>query len=273
MAELKTGAVLREWLDRALGPMVLPRTQGVTHGGTLLTLRGIKDTTKDVDFAFLDRKAFASCGKALIANKYNLEADFQPWPGETYRRYRNPSETVDLVDLRHPTWNSWAMKGAALRGCERFFHGNFELLLPDVETSFVFKTYPCRPADISDMGRILEKVPTLNWARIRQIFEEQEEFAAEKKAYSPVLLVAESRGRAFASSGVLLDDGERRIKEFHSWARERWRQLGLPKATPQQTIEEIRKDQDGEAAKFPWRDRLHNREAQIARTLGLERKS
>lgn len=267
MPDLKTGTVLREWLDRAIGPRVPPKTRGVAHGGTLLTLRGIKDTTKDVDFAFIDSVSFDSSRRALLANHYQLEADFQPLPGETFHRYRHKTEDVDLVDLRFPTWNSWVMKGAALQGCDRVAHANFELLLPDVETTFVFKTYPCRPADISDMKRILEKDPRLNWTRVRQIVEEQEAFAAEKEDYATSLLIAESRGRAYASSGVLAADGETRIQDFHAWTRERWRALGLPEQTPQETIEEIREDQNRENENFPWRKRLHAHEQLISENL------
>ncbi len=269
MTEPKTGVVLREWLDRILGPHVPPRTRGVAHGGTLLTLRGIKDTTKDVDFAFIDRGSFDACDAALLKGRYRLEADFQAVPGEIFRRYRNDSEAVDLVDLRFPTWNSWVMKGSALRGCTLLAHGRFELLQPDIETTFVFKTYPCRPADLSDLQRIVERVPILDWVRVRLIIQEQEGFAIEKENHSTALVIAESRGRAYASAGVLLQQGDQRVAAFYHWARVRWQELGFPPETAQEVLDLIRQDHDQERSDLPWRNRLHDHEDVIRDRLRL----
>lgn len=243
MVDNKTGPMLRDWLDRIVGSNVPRGTRGVAHGGTSLTLHGVKDTTKDIDFAFIDRTHFDHVRKVLLQANYKVTAEYDQF-GEIQLRFENPNENIDVIDLRHPTWNHWIMKGLALRGCTRIRHANFELLQPDVETVFVFKTYPCRPSDLQDLKGIVEKA-TLRWDRIKKIFEEQERFAHDQEKYSPALLIGHIRGRALASVLTLHEAGVERITPIVEWVRGRWLTLGLPPRDAKALLELVRNEDNG----------------------------
>ncbi len=240
VAENKTGPMLREWLERNLGKNVRRGARGFAHGGTCLTLHGLKDTTKDVDFAFEKREDFDQVRAALQRAGYKETQNFGQF-GELQIRLENPQESIDVIDLRHPTWNHWTMQGTALRGCVKIQHGNFELLQPDVETIFVFKTYPCRPSDLQDLKRIVEKTE-VRWDRVETIFREQESYAKKQEKYAPGLLIAYIRGRAYASIVTLRESGVKQVDQIAGWARDRWNELGLPPMTAAEVLALLRRD-------------------------------
>lgn len=269
MTEQKTARMLARWLDQVISPAVPKGTRAVAHGGTLLALRGIKETTKDVDLAFLDRHAFDQVRGALERAKYRVTMDLAPLPGESLLRFENPSEDVDVVDVRHPTWNSWRMAGAALRGCTRDLRQNVELLLPDAETAFVFKSYPCRPSDLSDLAAILRKlgVAGLHWAKIRRIVLEQESYWKDQKDYSEEMLVGQLRGRMVASWSALAKAGHSPPDAELEWATERWSRLGLPSRSPEELLELVRGDEN----EWPLFLSRHERTIRAALAAAVER--
>jgi len=235
--------MLREWLERNLGKNVRRGARGFAHGGTCLTLHGLKDTTKDVDFAFEKREDFDQVRAALQRAGYKETQTFEQFE-ELQIRFENPQEKIDVIDLRHPTWNHWTMKGTALRGCVKIQHGNFELLQPDVETVFVFKTYPCRPSDLQDLKRIVEQ-SELRWERVETIFREQESYAKKQEQYAPSLLIGHIRGRAYASTTTLLETNVRQVDRIAAWARDRWNELGLPSKTAADVLALVRGEDNG----------------------------
>lgn len=261
MVANKTGPMLRDWLDRILGPNVPRRTRGVAHGGTSLTLRGVKETTKDVDFAFIDRADFDHVRRALEDAGYRVTARYEQF-GELQLRLENPQEPIDIIDVRHPTWNHWAMKGLALRGCTRIRHGNFELLQPDVETALVFKTYPARASDIQDLKRLVEQTAP-RWDRVRKIFEEQERLALDQETYAAALLITQVRGRALASLGTLAEAGVEGVQPLVGWIRERWNALGLPIRTAKEVLALVRNDENA------WARFLTDHSEELARRSGI----
>lgn len=260
MTELKTASTLGAWLDW-LGAIVPGGTQAVAHGGTALTLSGVKASTKDVDVAFMERISFEAV-KGALGRKYRVEADMRQWGSEQFLRYRNPAEAIDVVDLRFPTWNSWRMEGLALAGCVKTPHGRLRLLIPDLETLFVFKSYPCRSADLSDVRTIVEKSP-LRWDRVKRIYEEQEQYASSSTEQSGALLVAQTRGRAFACIGTLDAGGAKGLDAIWPWIEKRWTELRLPLRSTREVLELVNRDSTD------WSEFLTANEARIAERVGI----
>lgn len=226
----KTAADLQLWLDRA-GQLVEIETELIAHGGTSLSLHGIKESTKDVDFGVRREDDFRRFGDMLRTAGYELRRDFRPRATEVYQRWRNPAEVVDVVDLRHPTWNAWHMTERILRGARILPSGRIRLVLPELETVFLFKTYPLRDTDLDDLQRTLLRT-SLNEARLIECYDEQDrlyrqQFLSDEVEYEPVLNVVELRSRVAASLELLGTDHSQRIPEFHAHVRRKFRELRL----------------------------------------------
>jgi hypothetical protein len=262
LVELKSASMLAEWLDRVTGTRVPRATRGVAHGGTSLTLQGIKDSTKDVDFAFLEKTGFDAVRRALLDARYKMKFDLRPIPTEVFQRFENSVETIDTVDIRYPTWNSWSMKGLALSGCLLEPHGNLELLVPDIHTATVFKTYPCRPSDLDDLRDIIRKGRP-SWERVKRIADEQDAFAAESENYAGALVIAKRRARAYASISALVRAGIAEAGAFLPWVRDRWTMLGVKTTAPAALLDLIRSED------MAWENSLSGEEARIAKALGI----
>src|SRR3990172_12945911 len=96
----KPAADLPRWLEGEVATRLGMETEVIAHGGTALTLLGIKASTKDVDFTFRTREAFERFATALQASGFVLRGDFRPLPTEVYRRFEKPGSAAGIVDVR-----------------------------------------------------------------------------------------------------------------------------------------------------------------------------
>ena len=229
-ARLKTAADLLSWLERAVSPRLQETTEAIAHGGTALTLLGIKGSTKDVDFAFRSREDFNRFVRALESIGFRRIADFRPRPGEVFLRLNNPSSVVDVVDVRFPIWNSWRVSGKVLRDAVIMRFGKLRLVRLDRDALFLFKTYPLRQTDIDDLRTILEKDPP-DEARVLELFDEQDTIHRSEllrdTRHEPLLNILELRVRFAASVDLLGPSLQRKIPRTARLAKRRFKALRL----------------------------------------------
>lgn len=214
-----------------MGQLLQESTELIAHGGTALTLLGIKESTTDVDFGVRDRDDFRRFGRLLERSGYKLRRDFRPRPTEVYQRWRNPAEVVDVVDIRHPTWNSWHITERILKGGRILRLGQARLVIPDVETVFLFKTYPLRDTDLDDLQDTLQRA-RVDEVKVVELYDEQdrlyrEQFLNEEVEYEPVLNVVEMRIRVAASLQLLGEDWSQAIPKLYHHAQVRFQELDL----------------------------------------------
>lgn len=262
-----TAADLNRWLTE-IGKRLEERTEVVAHGGTGLTLLDVKESTKDVDFGFRTADDFHRFKGLLLDTGYRVTRDFAPRPGEVYLRLRHSTQDVDVVDLRYPTWNGWHITQKVLGGALLIPRGGIVLIRPDVETAFLFKTYPLRDTDLDDLQKILEK-KGVREARIIDLFEEQDElyrrqFEEEGIAYEPVLNVVEMRTRFAASLRLLGRQHSRRIPKVYRHAQKVFQELQLP-----HSMEELTSLLRNEASPVDWDGILGENLEAIRARLGI----
>lgn len=227
----KTLEDLLSWLEHRIAPVVRAPTELIAHGGTALTLLRRKRATHDVDFGIRDRAHFERFREALESRGYKVQWDLRASPREALVRLRNPADPVDLVDLRHPTWNNWRVTPLILRGAARLHFGELELVCPVAETIFLFKTYPLRESDLDDLRGILAG-PGLDEPRVLALLEEQDrthrrELFREDLPWESLYLLLDLRCRFAASLALLGDVARVKVPRLREAARQRYRDLGL----------------------------------------------
>jgi hypothetical protein len=232
----KTASDLTRWLLEDVSPKVGQETEAIAHGGTALTLLGIKPSTKDVDFAFRTREAFDRFGKALASMGFEKTGDLRPIPGEVFHRFENPASGVDIVDLRFPTWNHWRLTKSVLARAVVLRLGNVRLVRPDRDTVFLFQTYPLRDTDLDDLRRIIDANPP-DEGRVVALFDEQDgihrsELYAKGAVVEPLFLLLDLRFRFAASMRLLGHRHRSRIPDVARHAQARFRQLRLRRDIP-----------------------------------------
>ncbi len=226
----KTAADLIRWLGE-MGQLLVERTEVIAHGGTALTLLGVRESTKDVDFGFRERGDFNRFNRVLREAGYVMRREFRPLPREVYRRWRNQAQVVDVVDLRYPTWNGWRITTKILGRAVLIPRGQAVLVRPSVETIFLFKTYPLRDSDLDDLRTTLEN-RELKEDELIELYEEQDriyrsEFSREDVVHEPVLRVVEMRARAATSLDMLPKRHSGMIPAFHDHVRAKFKELDL----------------------------------------------
>ncbi|MEK6851855.1 MAG: hypothetical protein AABY30_04880, partial [Candidatus Thermoplasmatota archaeon] len=232
----KTASDLTRWLLEDVSPKVGQETEAIAHGGTALTLLGIKPSTKDVDFAFRTREAFDRFGKALDSMGFEKTGDLRAVPGEVFQRFENPASGVDVVDLRFPTWNHWRLTKSVLARAVVLRLGNVRLVRPDRDTVFLFETYPLRDTDLDDLRRIIDANPP-DEERVVALFDEQDgihrsELYAKGADVEPLFLLLDLRFRFAASMRLLGHRHRSRIPDVARHAQARFRQLRLRRDIP-----------------------------------------
>ena len=205
-------------------------TEAIAHGGTALTLLGLKPSTKDVDFGFRDRTDLDRFSKALKRQGYRLTRDFRANPREVYLRMEGPRSRIPAVDLRAPTWNNWRMTEAILSRALVLPIGRLRLVQPDRDAIFLFKTYPLRETDLDDLRGIMRISPP-DETRVITLFEEQDalhrsELLADT-AHEPLINILELRVRFAASLQLLGPAARRRILRIARHGRARFEELRL----------------------------------------------
>lgn len=83
---LKSVADLQIWLQRDIGSRLSDETELIAHGGTALTLLGLKEASKDVDFGFRTKADFDRLVALLRRIGYRATMDLRPSPGELLLR-------------------------------------------------------------------------------------------------------------------------------------------------------------------------------------------
>ncbi len=232
----KSAADLTHWLEREVSPRLESDTEAVAHGGTALTLLGIKSYTKDVDFGFRMRDAFDRFSKALQALRFKPTDEFQPIPAEVQLRFRNPSSLVDVVDLRFPTWNNWSYTKAIMDRAVVLRLGKVRLIRPDNDAVFLFKTYPLRDTDLYDLRQVIDGAPP-NERRVIALFNDQDELHRgnllnEEVKLEPLFLLLDLRTRFAASVELLGPKYRAKIPRIVRHARQKFAELRLPQALP-----------------------------------------
>jgi hypothetical protein len=229
---LKSVADLQIWLQRDIGFRLQDETELVAHGGTALTLLGLKEASKDVDFAFRTKDDFDRLVALLQRIGYRVTMDLRPIPGEVLLRLENPSSVIDVVDLRFPTWNNWRLTQRVLEAGQIIPRGKARLVLPDRDAVFLFKTYPLRETDLEDLRTIIDRSRP-NQQRVSDLFEEQDglnrtELRQANVSYEPLFNILNLRAR-FAGSLSLLGDRHRgKVKRLAQFSMRRFEDLGLP---------------------------------------------
>jgi len=229
---LKSVADLQIWLQRDIGSRLQDETELVAHGGTALTLLGLKEASKDVDFGFRTKDDFDRLVALLRRIGYRVTMDVRPIPGEVLLRLENPSSVIDVVDLRFPTWNNWRLTQRVLEAARIIPRGKALLVLPDRDAVFLFKTYPLRETDLEDLRTIIDRSRP-NQRRVIGLFEEQDglhrvELNQANVAYEPLFNILNLRAR-FAGSLSLVGDRHRgNVKQLAQFSLRKFEELGLP---------------------------------------------
>jgi len=229
---LKSVADLQIWLQRDIGSRLSEETELVAHGGTALTLLGLKEASKDVDFGFRTKDDFDRLVALLRRIGYRVTMDVRPIPGEVLLRLENPSSVIDVVDLRFPTWNNWRLTQRVLEAARIIPRGKALLVLPDRDAVFLFKTYPLRETDLEDLRTIIDRSRP-NQRRVIGLFEEQDglhrvELNQANVAYEPLFNILNLRAR-FAGSLSLVGDRHRgNVKQLAQFSLRKFEELGLP---------------------------------------------
>ncbi len=231
MAELKNASTLLSWLKEQVAPRLTARTETMAHGGTALTLLTVKEYTKDVELSFRQREDFERFSDALRALGYAVTADSKARRDEHWLRFQRQDAPVDLVDLHFPLWNNWRPTPRILRKSLTLHVDRIDVLRPDVDVVFLFKTYPLRESDIDDLRKILDAAPP-DEGEVIGLFEEQDkahrdELFNDQTSYEPLFNILELRVR-FAGSLDLIGPAHRsRIPRILGAARQRFRELNL----------------------------------------------
>lgn len=266
----KSAVDLTRWLAREVSPRLEEETEAIAHGGTALTLLGIKPSTKDMDFGFRTREALDRFSQALQALGFTATADLRPIPAEVYHRFENPSSPVDVVDLRFPTWNSWRLTGAILGRAVVLPLGKVRLVRPNRDAVFLFKTYPLRDTDLDDLRSVIDVDPP-DEGRVIALFDDQDELhrrnlLEEDVALEPLFLLLHLRTRFAASVELLGPRYRAKIPRIARHARRKFSELRLA-----WSLSRLIKEMRGEERPLSWDRILGNRTEPLRRRLARER--
>lgn len=229
---LKTIADLQIWLQRDIGSRLTDDMELIAHGGTALTLLGLKESSKDVDFGFRTEADFDRFVALLRQIGYRVTMDLRPIPGEVFVRLENPSSGIDVVDLRFPTWNNWRLTDQVLGAARIIPRGRARLVLPDRDAVFLFKTYPLRETDLEDLRTIIDRSRP-NQRRVIRLFDEQDglnriELDLANVTYEPLFNILNLRARFAGSLGLLGNRHRGKVKQLAEFSRRKFKELGLP---------------------------------------------
>ncbi len=226
----KTASDLLGWLEREVSPHLEVETRAIAHGGTALALLRIKDSTKDVDFAFRSQDEFDRFTHVLESLGFKRRRDIRANPKEVYQRFENPSSIVDVVDVRFPTWNNWRVSKAVLGKALIMRFGNLGLVRLDRDAIFLYKTYPLRETDIDDLKTILTNGAP-DESCVIELFDEQDGIHRSElpkdTAHEPLLNILELRVRFAASLDLIGPVPRRGIPRIARHAKRRFLDLRL----------------------------------------------
>jgi len=150
-------------------------------GGAALTLRGIKESTLDVDIIVEDQNSYEILVKALRSLGFI---------GEGELRFRNPltNERIDIdvgKFIRLPLYAE-LKRDAQLLGV----FGNLTALLLSNESIILFKSVTERERDIDDIANIIRK-GSIDWSRLIEAAVSVTKSELEKKGSKGIVLIYE----------------------------------------------------------------------------------
>jgi len=154
------------------------RVDAYLLGGANLILRGLKDTTKDIDVVVADREAFLTLVEALQELGYEERRDLEAV-------YEQLAPSLVLEKDGFPRWNIFVdvvADALSLTGgmqdrsdTERQF-GTLRLHLLSLTDIFVFKAVTDREGDLEDAA-LIARQGTVDWQQVMDEIERQEEQA------------------------------------------------------------------------------------------------
>ncbi len=138
---------------------------------------------------------------------------------------------VTPVDLHFPAWNDWQIthsirSRATIRG-----YGNLELMIPDLDAVFLFKTYPLRASDLQDLVSLVEErrvEPSRIWTLfLDQDLHRRRELLDQGLPYEPLFMILEMRTRRAGSLSLLPAKPRRSLSGLVSDSLDAFRALRL----------------------------------------------
>lgn len=230
-AVLKTAADIQIWLGTDVSGRLSADTEAVAHGGTALTLLGVKESTKAANFSFRDRADFDRFHRALERLGYRVSRTFVPRAGEEQLRLEHGSSRVDVVDIRFPIWNNWRLTRKVLARSRTIPFGRVRLVLLDLATVVLFKTYPLRDSDLDDLRTVVDTT-NVDESRVVALFDEQDaihraELGRDDVEHEPLFNVLDLRTRLAGTMRLLGPGYRRRLARIDRHAREKFNELGL----------------------------------------------
>ena len=161
-----------------LGDTIDERVDAYLSGGANLILRGLKDTTKDIDVVVADREAFLTLVEALQELGYEERRDLEAV-------YEQLAPSLVLEKDGFPRWDIFVdvvADALSLTGgmqdrsdTERQF-GTLRLHLLSLTDIFVFKAVTDREGDLEDAA-LIARQGTVDWQQVMDEIERQEEQA------------------------------------------------------------------------------------------------
>ena len=161
-----------------LGDTIDERVDAYLSGGANLILRGLKDTTKDIDVVVADREAFLTLVEALQELGYEERRDLEAV-------YEQLAPSLVLEKDGFPRWDIFVdvvADALSLTGgmqdrsdIERQF-GTLRLHLLSLTDIFVFKAVTDREGDLEDAA-LIARQGTVDWQQVMDEIERQEEQA------------------------------------------------------------------------------------------------
>lgn len=200
-----------------------------------MTLLGLKEATKDVDFSFVSREEFERIVEALKILGYRADMDLKPRGSERGSeqmfRFIDSKRRVDVVDVRWPTWNNWRITRLVRDRSLKIPFANVIVTRLDKDAIFLFKTYPLRDTDLADLTKVLD-AGAVDEPRIISLFDEQDEsyrreLTSVDVEYEPLIRILELRVRIVGSLELIGPEYRRRIPRISKHAVEKFRELGL----------------------------------------------
>ena len=168
-------ASLRRGLE-ALGDHLETPVDVYLLGGGNLILRGVKDSTKDIDLVVADGQTFVALAESLQELGYEERSDLEA-------AYNQLNPSIVLEKDGHPRWDIFveAIAGqlqltpAMIERCDHSFeYGALHVHLLSLTDIFVFKSITEREGDLEDVALIAQQAD-LDWEGIFEEIKTQED--------------------------------------------------------------------------------------------------
>ncbi len=214
-----------------------------------------------MDFNIENKSEFEDFCKAIETLDYKCVFDSEIHQREHMVRYTSDKYGVDIVDFRYPTWNCWSITDKMKRRATLMKFGKLELIIPDAETIFLFKSYPLRAKDISDLRALCERYNKLSSKRIIDLYEEQETLLEKRTGdltdIDPVLTVLRMRMRFYLSMHELSKlKKDKIIKELFDFGKKKFDTLDI-RENEEKIIQKIRSGESIDKLEDKYYENFH----------------